>query len=139
MYIWHTKAPTPNLLPKFVFSLKSRHIIPCSPKEKKSIPQKHTFYLQRLTECDLERNVLYFDKIDEISNNEFEIFGKMFEFLSKMLKILFKVFKNWCENSIIRRKNTEIYPKKLLKMLLLSTIKFKKGADSKALFECNDI
>ena len=78
-------------------------------------------------------------KINEISSNKFEIFGKMFEFLSKMLKNSIKVFKNWGEYSIIRRKNTDIYPKNVLKTLLLSALKFEKVANNKARFECNEI
>ena len=78
-------------------------------------------------------------KMNEISSNKFEIFSEMFEFLSKMLKISIKVFKNWCEYSIIKRKNTDIYPKNILKTLLLSALKFEKVADNKGRFECNDI
>ena len=133
------KITRPHSPPKFVFSLKSRRIIPCSPKEK------NQFLKNKLIICRVWRNAISSEmfyissKMNEISSNKFEIFGEMLEFLSKMLKILSKVFKNWCEYSIIRWKNTEIYQKKLLKTKLLSALKFEKVADNKARFEYNDI
>ena len=137
--MYNTQNHLPPLSPKIRFSLKSRRIIPYSPKEK------NQFLKNKLIICRVWRNAISSEifyissKMNEILSNKFEIFGEMFEFLSKMLNILSKVFKNWCEYSIIRRKNSEIYPKKLLKMLLLSALKFEKVADNKAWFECNNI
>ena len=133
------KITRPHYPPKFVFSLKSRRIISCSPEEKNPF-LKNTLIICRVLRNAISSEMFYISsKMNEISSNKLEIFCEMFEFLCKMLNISSKVFKNWSEYSIIRRKNTEIYQKKLLKTLLLSALTFEKVADNKARFECNDI
>ena len=98
-------------LPKFVFPSNCAILFHVFQKKKKQC-LKNTFIICRVWLNAISSKMFYISiKMNEISSNKFVIFGKMFEFLCKMLKIVCKVFKKWCENSIIRRKNTEIYPK----------------------------
>ena len=134
------KIAHPPLPPKIRFFPQ---IAPYHPRFSKRINNqllKNTLIICRVWRNAISSEMFYISsKMNEISSNKFEIFSEMFEFLSKMLKISIKVFKNWCEYSIIKRKNTDIYPKNILKTLLLSALKFEKVADNKARFECNDI
>ena len=59
--LWYTKSPTPHSPPNSFFPSNRAVLSQVLQKNKQSIAQKHTYYLQSFTECDLERNVLYFE------------------------------------------------------------------------------
>ena len=110
--VWYTKSPAPTL-PQNSFFPSKRAVLSHVLQKKKNKFIKNKMIISRVWGNAISNEMFYISsKMNEISSNKFEIFGEL-EFLSKMLKILSKVFKNWCEFSIIRRKNTEIYPKKL--------------------------
>ena len=57
----------------------------------------------------------------------------------KKIKITLIIGPKFKKYSILRRKNTELYPKKLLKTHLFSALKFGKVVDNKARFVWNDM
>ena len=121
------KITRPHYPPKFVFSLKSRRIISCSPEAKNPF-LKNTLIICRVWRNAISSEMFYISsKMNEISSKKLEIFCDMFEFLCKMLNISSKVFKNCSEYSIIRRKNTEIYQKKILKNAVIIGFNIRKS------------
>ena len=85
------KITRPHPPPKFVFSFKSRRIIPCSSKEKKNQFLKNKLIICRVRRNAISSEMFYISsKMNEISSNKFEILAKCSNFWAKCLRFWVK-------------------------------------------------